>query len=616
MPSISPSCSWRPTFGAALVDDGISFSVWAPNAERGVELVLADRRVAMTSLGDGRYEVTVRGVGAGTRYQFALDGGDPRPDPYSRSQPEGVHGPSEVVDPAFAWTDDIWDGLHAEGEVIYELHVGTFTETGTFAALIDELAELKRLGITAIELMPVAQCPGDRNWGYDGVDLFAPYTAYGRPDDLRRLVDAAHQIGLGVILDVVYNHFGPEGAYQGVFSSQYFSATHHTDWGAGLNWDGPGSEWVRRYAIDNACSWVHEYHIDGLRLDATHAIIDDSPVHLVQELAATVRELAAPRSVVVYAEDGRHDITRARAVGDGGEGCDGVWADDFHHEMRVLLTNAHENYFAAYSGAISSIGDAVNGGFSPVTTLQKTSPVLKTDPASAFVFCIQNHDQVGNRPFGDRLHHDINAEKYAVASAVLLFAPETPLLFMGQEFAASTPFPYFTDHPEHLGRLVTQGRREEFAGFAAFHDPDLRGTIPDPQAASTFSASKLKLAERETHAGTYRLYQDLLALRRDDPVLCLYNRQQSAASALTAQVLRIHRWDGDAHRMLIANFGSEVALNVTDELAGAPEDVRWSVAWHSRNERYGGQGRALQGDPGGELVIPARTAVILSGAQG
>jgi maltooligosyltrehalose trehalohydrolase len=463
--------------------------------------------------------------------------------------------------------------------------------------------------------MPVAQCPGRWNWGYDGVDLFAPFNAYGRPDDLRRLVDVAHAVGLGVILDVVYNHLGPEGNYLSVFAESYFSDRHHTDWGAGLNWDGPDCEQVRQFAIDNACQWISEYHIDGLRLDATHAIVDDSPVHLVRELTERVREVAGEREVVVFAEDGRHEITRARPVAAGGEGLDGIWADDFHHEVRVHLTNAHENYYAAYQGATADIAASINDGFSRVTTGKKgVTPIGDQDPASAFVFCIQNHDQIGNRPFGDRLHHDINADRYAVASALLLFAPQTPLLFMGQEFAASTPFLYFTDHPEELGKLVTEGRRNEFKGFGIFDDPALRETIPDPQAESTFLSSKLNLLERWQNDGTYRLYQQLLGMRVSDPVLSHNDRSHTRASALTAEIVAVHRWWGTGHRLMLANFGNAIDLTVRDVDALTP--VAWRP-WHfmlaTSQRRYGGNGNrpALQGFPPERTVsLPARSASI------
>jgi len=606
--------TWKPAFGAELEGDGVRFSVWAPNASQ-VEVVVdggsGRRIVTLNPLDDGRFETYVPGVGVGTRYAFALDGGDPRPDPYSRSQPDGVHGPSQVVDPAaYAWGDAAWRGPDPERLVIYELHIGTMTPRGTFLTLIGELDELKRLGVTAIELMPVAQCPGERNWGYDGVDLFAPFNAYGSPDDLRRLVDAAHGAGLAVILDVVYNHLGPEGNYLEVYASQYFSDRHETDWGAGLNWDGPDSTWVRQFAIDNACHWIAEYHIDGLRLDATHALIDDSPIHLAQELTARAREVAGERTIVLFAEDGRHEISRARATEHGGEGLDGIWADDYHHEVRVMLTNAHENYYIDYTGSTVSIADAIEGGFSPVTAGKGATPVDARDPASAFVFCIQNHDQVGNRPFGDRIHHEINAERYAVASTLLLFAPETPLLFMGQEFAASTPFLYFTDHPEELGRLVTDGRRQEFAGFGAYHDPVLRETIPDPQAEVTFVASRLKLEERQRNAGIYRLYTDLLGLRATDPVLSRHDRATTRAIAVTSQLIAVHRWHGSEHRVLLANFGGEIVIDLDEfatqgDLAISP----WNLLLSTSQAEYDGSGDVPM-RAGTSATLPARTAAI------
>lgn len=611
--------TWSPAFGAQVDGDGVRFAVWAPNATKvNLELVGDDARmISMTGDDEGRFTVQVPGLGAGARYLFRVDGQDGRPDPYSRFQPEGVHGPSEVIDPSrYRWRDAGWPGLVAENQVIYELHVGTMTPEGTFQALIDQLPALKDLGITAIELMPVAQCPGERNWGYDGVDLFAPSHNYGRPDDLRALVDAAHGIGLGVILDVVYNHLGPEGNYLGVYARDYFSEVHETAWGAGLNWDGPKCEYVRRFAIDNACQWIAEYHIDGLRLDATHAILDDSPVHIVQELTARAREVAGKRDVYIVAEDGRHEITRARSHARGGEGLDAMWADDFHHELRVHLTNAHENYYAAYTGSTTDIAAAINDGFSPATTARDdVSAVTADDPASAFVFCLQNHDQVGNRPFGDRINHEISAGRHAVASALLLFAPETPLLFMGQEFAASTPFLYFTDHPPELGKLVTEGRRNEFSGFTVFSDPELRESIPDPQAVSTFLASKLRLDERERHAGILAWYTELLRLRRDDDVLRHNDRAKTQASAISAEIVAVHRWWGMESRLLVANFGPEVRLAMRDVPAFAPIAFRpWTVALSTTEERFGG-GDAVGTAGFGtdrEITVPARSAVIFA----
>ncbi len=620
------SVQWEPAFGANVDAEGVTFAVWAPDASR-VEVELSGGDATgfedLQPAGDGRFTAHLPGVVAGARYRFRVDGNGPFPDPYSRFQPVDVHGPSEVIDPStYEWHDAGWRGLQAEGLVIYEAHVGTMTQAGTFEAFIGELDELMDLGISAIEIMPVAQCPGARNWGYDGVDLFAPFNAYGRPDDLRRLVDEAHQRGLGVIMDVVYNHLGPEGNYLRAFSSSYFSDRHTTPWGDGVNWDGPGSRWVRQFAIDNACSWIAEFHVDGLRLDATHALIDDSPVHIVQELTRRARETAGERSIVVFAEDGRHEITRARPLDAGGEGVDGIWADDFHHEVRVLLTNARENYYSAYQGTTIGIAETINSGLEqdfasedhPVGT-----PITLEDRASAFVLCIQNHDQVGNRPFGERLHHEINLDRYRTASALFLCSPETPLLFMGQEFAASTPFLYFTDHPEELGRLVTNGRREEFAGFRMFQDEHLRETIPDPQAESTFLASKLDPSDRETNAGVLALYRTLLGLRRTDAVLSVNDRRQSEAVALTAQVVGLHRWHGDEHRVLIANFGMAIDIDeqMIDRLS-VPADRAWTPMFSTAAPEFGGpdDGSASSSASGDRAIrIPARTAVLWSLAE-
>jgi maltooligosyltrehalose trehalohydrolase len=608
--------SWRMQSGANLTAGGCRFDVWSTSASAvEVEIVRGEdiERHPLAPTGESRFSATVSGIIAGDRYWFRLDGEGSYPDPYSRFQPEGVHGPSEVVDPAtFAWSDEGWMGLFADGFAIYELHVGTMTLEGTFRALETELAYLRDLGVTAIELMPVAQTPGARNWGYDGVDLFAPNHAYGTPDDLRHLVDAAHAHGLGVILDVVFNHLGPEGAYLSTYSPDYFTARHQTPWGAGLNWDGDGSRWVRQLAIDNACHWVSEYRIDGLRLDATHAILDDSETHIVRDLTEAARAAAGDRSIVVIAEDERHDVRRVRPVARGGEGLDGIWADDFHHEVRVLLTNAHESYYALYDGTTEGIAHAVNHGFGDIEDVPIQPDV--TDAAPAFVFCIQNHDQVGNRPFGDRLHHEISADRYRVAAALLLFAPETPLLFMGQEFAASTPFLYFTDHPEELGKLVTQGRRREFAGFKAFDDERMRETIPDPQAESTFLASKLKLEEREAHAGVLELYRTLLHLRRDDPVLRASDFATTRALAPSAQVVIVHRWREDQHRVLVANLGQAVEMprEWLGRVEGGPGDG-WELLLSTDEERFGGEGRDLVIDAERRaLAMPPRTAALFS----
>lgn len=524
----TPSPSWQLPIGATVTQHGVRFRVWAPDAER-VEVVLFqdDQQTARHALNrseDGYWSGEVAGIGAGTRYAFSVDGGDPRPDPASRFQPDGVHAPSQVVDPAaFQWSDGAWRGLPLDDLIIYEVHVGTATPDGTFEALIPKLPYFRELGVTALEIMPIADFPGCRNWGYDGVDLYAPANCYGGPDGFKRLVDAAHAHGLTVMLDVVYNHVGPDGNYLRVFSPAYFTEQHHTPWGAALNLDQPGSGPVREFLINNALYWAHEYHVDGLRLDATHALIDDSPRHLLQQLTETVHASLPPdRRFVITAEDERNDAILARPIRDGGYGLDAIWADDFHHEARVALTGEQHGYYANYTGSSVDLARTIQDGWfyqgqiAPASARAR-GPIPTDLRYPQFIYAIQNHDQIGNRPVGDRLHHVIDADSYRALSALLLLVPETPLLFQGQEWAASTPFLFFTDHQAELGRLVTEGRRKEFSYFLA----ETGVEVPDPQAETTFERSKLNWDEINApdHAPTLLLYRDLIALRRTHPAL-------------------------------------------------------------------------------------------------
>ena len=590
--------------GANITDAGVEYRVWAPQHVH-CRVIIADahgeRTLAMTTDTEGVWSVTDPLSSAGSRYAFLPGDEAETPDFWSRYQPDGVHARSEVVDPSrFVWTDTAWRGITADKAIVYELHVGAYTSAGTWDALIGQLQALQDLGATVLEIMPVAQCPGTRNWGYDGVYHFAPANYYGTPDDMRRFVDAAHEHNLAVILDVVYNHFGPEGNYSGRYSPWYLSETNTTDWGPALNWDGPHSDMVRMWALANIGYWVTEFHLDGFRLDATQAMIDSSPESIVQELGTHAREIAGDKPLILYAEDGRHDIARARPAPHG-DGMDGVWADDFHHEVRVHLTNDSEMWLQYYDGTITNIADTIRDGFSPTTFAKGDHlAVADSDLASAFVHCLQNHDQVGNRPLGERLHHVINLDRYKVASALFLFDPETPLLFMGQEFAASTPFCFFTDMPSELGRQVTEGRRKEFAGFPAFQDEHLRDTIPDPQEESTFLRSKLRLGERETHAGVYALYQDLIKLRREHPAMQSVDRRDCEAIALSTEMLRVHRRGNGQEILLLANFGPETSVGV---------EAGWEVLLSTDDVKYGGSGQALNN------TIPARTAVILGASS-
>ena len=579
--------AWRPSLGAWPEDGGVRFRVWAPRRQRlrvRVETAGHEGVHALERQTDGTFSGFVPCLEPGDLYRYELDDDGAYPDPASRFQPQGVHGPSQVVDArVFAWSDAGWRAPALAELVLYELHVGTFTSAGTFAAAAERLPYLMDLGVTALELMPIADFPGNRNWGYDGGALFAPARCYGRPDDLRRLVDAAHGLGLGVVLDVVYNHFGPDGAYAGVFSPDYFSARHQTAWGAAINLDGEHGPMVRSFFIENALHWVHEYHFDGLRLDATHALVDEGPHPFLAELADALSRGVTGRKVLLIAEDHRNLAqmlrppdhgqsasrihfgereglpggsdspqptgtscersaihSRKRAGGlrgarrsapllnEDGWGLDAVWADDFHHLVRRGLAGDREGYFRDFTGSVQDLRATLRRGwFFQGQHSEHHGGPRGSDPEGLaprqFVICIQNHDQVGNRALGERLHHQIEPAAYRAATALLLCAPETPLLFMGQEWAASSPFLFFTDHNAELGRGVSEGRRREFKAFAAFADPATRERIPDPQALETFLRSRLEWAEseHEPHACVLRLYRALLELRRREPLLRL-----------------------------------------------------------------------------------------------
>jgi maltooligosyltrehalose trehalohydrolase len=522
-------------FGALAQQDGVRFRVLATAARR-LELHLltgaATGTYLLTAESDEIQSYFVPGARAGDRYAYSIDESDLRPDPASRFQPEGVHQPSEIVDPrAFQWRDGRdgrdgpWHGRPARELTIYELHVGTFTPEGTFAAACARLRDLHDLGVTAVELLPIAEFPGTRNWGYDGVHLYAPSHNYGRPDDLRTFVDAAHALGISVILDVVYNHLGPEGNYLPQFYPDYMTDRHHTPWGSAVNMDGPGSDGVRRFVVDNAMAWITEYRLDGLRLDATHALIDDSATHIVAGIAAAARAAAA-WPVAVYAEDHRNLAALIAPLDEGGWALDGVWADDLHHVLRRRLAGDHRAYYQDYSGSIDELTCTLHQGwlFSGQHSSHANGP-RGSDPSripmQRFVVCLQNHDQVGNRATGDRLHHTIAPAAWRAASTLLLTLPMTPLLFMGQEWAASSPFQYFTDLEPALGVLVTEGRRREFKEFPEFASADARERIPDPQSPATFERSRLDWTERDRpgHAESLALYTDLLHLRNSHRAL-------------------------------------------------------------------------------------------------
>jgi maltooligosyltrehalose trehalohydrolase len=536
---------------------------------------------------DGTQSCFVPGASAGDSYVYSIDGSDPRPDPASRFQPEGVHGPSEVVDPsAFRWRHRRWTVRPQRELTLYELHVGAFTREGTFAAAQRRLGALHELGITAIELMPVADFAGTRNWGYDGVCLFAPSRNYGRPDDLRALVDAAHGLGIAVLLDVVYNHLGPEGAYLPQFYPAYLAA-RHTPWGGAINLDGPGSDVVRRFIVDNAVSWVTEYRLDGLRLDATHALADAGPTHIAAEITAAVRD-AADWPVAIHAEDHRNLATMIDEPQAGGWRLDGVWADDFHHVLRSRLAGDRHGYFRDYTGSLDELtrtlrqGWLFTGQYSTHLDAPRGSDASHL-PMHRFVVCLQNHDQIGNRAAGDRLNHAIDAAAWRAASTLLLTSPMTVLLFMGQEWAASTPFQYFTDLEPALGVLVTEGRRREFAHFPEFADPEARLRIPDPQAPATFERSKLDWTERgrTPHAQSLALYTDLLRLRNAHRALGAAQETSIEATAIGDATLVMRRQAGGEEFLVIVQLEGAGTSKIPREDARVP-----AVSLSTEESRY------------------------------
>ncbi|HEY2386561.1 MAG TPA: malto-oligosyltrehalose trehalohydrolase [Candidatus Binatia bacterium] len=589
--------AWRPRLGAIPHADGTRFRVWASDA-RTVEVEIdgddgVPRRAPLAALGDGLFETTIATARPGDRYAYFLDGQGPFPDPASRFQPDGPDGASEIVDPEhFAWTDHGWRGVCLEDLVLYELHVGTFTPEGTFAAAAEHLAYLRDLGVSAVELMPIAEFPGARNWGYDPAALFAVSHVYGGPDGLCAFVDAAHHVGLGVVVDVVYNHFGPAGAYAPVFSRHVLTDRHRSAWGDGVNLDGEGSRHTRDFLIENAQMWLHEYHLDGLRLDATHALADDGPRHFLTELAARARAGIQGRTVLLIAEDDRNLAHLVQPEAEGGMGLDAVWADDFHHQMRRLLAGDGDGYFGDFSGTVRDVATTLRQGwFYTGQHSRHCGERRGTDPGALgprqAIICLQNHDQVGNRAMGDRLTDVVDLAAYRAASVLLVCAPETPLLFMGQEWAARTPFRYFTDHEPSLGAAVTEGRRREFAAFAAFATPAARSRIPDPQALATFRSSRLswREARHEPHAGVLRLYKCLLALRRILPALRDARREGFAVQAIDDATIALRRdaQDGEVLLAIVRLAGAGSCVVPPALVDGVP---RWSVVLTTEEARF------------------------------
>ena len=615
----------RYPIGAELIGENqVHFRVWAPKA-RELDVVLepgpkTKRAVhALKAERDGYFSGTANAA-AGSRYWFRINGGEKLyPDPASRLQPDGPHGASCVVDPkTFQWSDSQWRGITMKGQVIYEMHVGTFTQEGTWRAASEQLPELARIGITAIETMPVADFSGNFGWGYDGVNFFAPAHLYGEPDDLRAFIDRAHSLGLGVILDVVYNHFGPDGNYLGSFSNDYVVRGGDNEWGDPINFDGQDSAPVREFFVTNARYWIEEFHFDGFRFDATHAIRDESEEHILAEIERVARDAARPRSIILTAENERQDTTHIRPRAQGGYGFDAVWNDDFHHSAVVALSGRREAYYTDYLGTPQEFISAAKYGYlfqgQPYVWQEapRGTTAFGASPES-FVACIENHDQVANTAAGERLRFSTSPGKYRAMTALLILGPWTPLIFQGEEFGASNPFTYFSDVGDaNLKEAVRKGRFQFLSQFPSLASDEAQERLPVPSDPDRFTQCKLDFFERDKNKELYDLHIDLLKLRREDSrfSLQLPHKLDGAVLSPTSFVLR-YFGDHNDDRLLIVNLG------LRQELAPAPEPLlapplgfEWETLWSSDAARYGGPGASTVATQM-SWTLPAEAAVAL-----
>ncbi|HEV2840774.1 MAG TPA: malto-oligosyltrehalose trehalohydrolase [Chthoniobacterales bacterium] len=616
----------RYPIGAEVIGEGRThFRVWAPKAKR-LDVVLesspendAARTFHSLQPEDGGYFSGSIAADPGAFYRFRVNEAESfHPDPASRFQPQGVHRSSCIVDPSrFNWTDQDWKGIKMPGQIIYEIHVGTFTREGTWRAAAKELAELARIGITVIEMMPIADFPGEFGWGYDGVDLFAPCRLYGTPDDLRAFVNDAHSLGLAVILDVVYNHLGPEGNYLRVFSEDYFTDQHENDWGDSLNFDGPNSGPVREFFITNGRYWIDEFHFDGFRFDATQSIIDSSSEYIVGAIGRAARLAAGNRSIILVAENEPQETKLVRPRSEGGDDLDGLWNDDLHHSAMVALSGQHEAYYSDYRGRPQEFISAAKYGYlfqGQPYGWQEAPRGMPTFgvPPEAFVGFLENHDQVSNSAFGERVRFHTSPGRYRAMTALLMLGPWTPMLFQGQEFGASSPFVYFTDMSGDLREAIRAGRFKFLAQFPSMATEEIQQQLPDPGDPEIFARCKIDFSEREKNRPFYDLHCDLIKLRRDD---ARFREQKmrgvdGAVLGPGSFVLRYFGGDGD-DRILVVNLGEKLPVEPAPEpLLAPPFGFRWETLWTSDSPRYGGPG-VVQVTSDEYWLLPAEAAVAL-----
>ncbi len=611
--------------GAEVQGDCVHFRVWAP-ARRQVSVVLlrpgGKEEHPLHAETGGYFSGFVAGSREGDRYWYRLDGELLRPDPASRYQPEGPNGPSQVVDPSrFAWTDSAWRGLSLPGQILYELHVGTFTPAGTWEAAARELPALAHLGITAVEVLPVAEFPGRFGWGYDGVDLYAPSRLYGTPDDMRRFVDRAHALGLGVLLDVVYNHLGPDGNYLRDFAPAYFTNRYTTEWGEPIGYDGEGAGPVRELFVENAGYWIRELHLDGLRLDATQVMFDSSPEHVLCAITRRVREAAGGRGTLVVAENEPQHVKLVKPCREGGYGLDAVWNDDFHHSALAAATGRREAYYSDTRGTPQELVSCAKRGFLyqgqryDWQGKRRGTPTAGLPPRT-FIAYLENHDQVANSARGLHLHRLTSPGRHRALTALLLLGPWTPMLFHGQDFSASAPFLYFADHGPQLAPLVRSGRAEFLRQFPSIAAEDMRDRLHDPGAPITFERCKLDPEERLRNREAVALHRDLLQLRREDPTIALQGELGIDGAVLGPEAfcLRLFGRAGD-DRLLLVDLGPDLHLRfVPEPLIAPPEERSWALLWSSEDPRYGGLGTPAVEDDAG-IHLPAHSSVLLAARE-
>jgi maltooligosyltrehalose trehalohydrolase len=610
-----------PVGAEAQPDGSTHFRVWAPEPQRiTLRLESGDppREIALDQEAHGYYSALVRDVIGGTRYRYVLDG-DPLPDPASRYQPEGPFGPSEVVDPTkFQWEEAMPRGIELQGQVIYEMHPGTFTPGGNWLSAIDKLPLLVDSGITTLEVMPVSDFPGRFGWGYDGVFPYAPAHQYGTPDEFRAFVDRAHALGLGVIIDVVYNHLGPDGCVFGRYARAYYSRTYSSEWGDALNFDGPEAEQVRDYFASNAAYWIDEFRLDGLRLDATQTINDQSAHHIIKEIGCRARSAARGRSIILIAESETQTIGLVRPIGAGGYGLDAVWNDDFHHSAITAITGKREAYCSDHHGTPQELISAAKRGYlfqGQRYAWQRQPRGTRTDgvPAAAFVTFLENHDQIANPGDGSRIRFQTSPGRYRAMTALMLLMPGTPMLFQGQEFGASAPFMYFADHNPELAKAVQKGRWEFMKQFPSLASASAQAHLPVPHDPRTFERCKLNWAEREANETWVRLHRDLLVLRRTDAAFRAQDASAIDGAVLGPElfVLRYTTPSPQDERLLVVNIGPDVeASSFVEPLVAPPDEHTWQVRWSSAEPEYGGCGTpSVVTDAGWR--VPAHAAVVL-----